>query len=204
MALPILKVKLGDKDDAERVQSIRKATQAVLRVDANASWSLDSAKALLPILHACGVELLEQPLAVGDLEGLRALRMRTPRPPIFVDESIRTTSDIEAHAGIVDGVVIKLAKCGGIREAIRQIELAHHLGMRAMMGCMVESSVAVTAAATIAPLTDLVDLDTPLLIANDPFDGLKYDGARIILPEAPGLGLTHASSAVAVTNGSRD
>jgi L-Ala-D/L-Glu epimerase / N-acetyl-D-glutamate racemase len=190
LALPIFKLKLGDAQDEARVVALRQACSARLRVDANAGWSRDRAAALLPRLAELGVELCEQPLPAGDLDGLAALARVQPRPLIFADEGIKTARDILAHAGKVEGVVIKLAKCGGIREAMRQISVAHALGLQVMLSCMIESSLAVTAAAQIAPLAEHVDLDGPLLIKNDPFVGLSYEGARITLPSGPGLGVT--------------
>jgi L-alanine-DL-glutamate epimerase-like enolase superfamily enzyme len=186
---PILKIKLGAADDEARMKSVRQATSATLRVDANGGWTREQARALLPILADYDVELVEQPLPVGDLDGLRDLMSVRPRPRLFVDESIRTVRDIQAHAELVDGVVIKLAKCGGIREALRQITIARALEMDVMIGCMIETSVAVTAAAHLAPLAQYVDLDGPLLISNDPMRGVRYEDARLILPTGPGLGL---------------
>jgi L-alanine-DL-glutamate epimerase-like enolase superfamily enzyme len=190
LALPILKLKLGDDQDEARVLALRQACGSRLRVDANAGWSREKAARLLPRLAELGVELVEQPLPAGDVEGLAALARIRPRPPIFADESIKTMADIVAHAGKVDGVVIKLAKCGGLREARRQIDVAHALGLQVMIGCMIESSLAVTAAAQLAPLAEHVDLDGPLLIRNDPYIGLSYEGARITLSSSPGLGVT--------------
>jgi L-alanine-DL-glutamate epimerase-like enolase superfamily enzyme len=142
------------------------------------------------MLAEWGVELAEQPLPPGNIEGLRALFQLTERPRLFVDESIRAPADIVAHAGLVDGVVVKLAKAGGIRGALEQISVAHALGLDVMLSCMIESSVAVTAAAQIAALVQYVDLDGPLLIANDPMRGVGYEGARLRLPAGPGLGLS--------------
>ena len=187
---PILKLKLGGEDDEARVQSVRSASNATLRVDANGAWSREQAHRLLPALAECGVELVEQPLPPSDLEGLRQLMKVRSRPRLFADEGIRTMAEVTAHAGLVDGIVVKLAKCGGIREAIRQIHVALALGMEVMLGCMIESSVAVTAAAHLAPLVQYVDLDGPLLIRNDPMRGVRYDDARLILPPGPGLGLS--------------
>jgi len=187
---PILKIKLGSEDDEARVRSVRQATKATIRVDANGAWSRERAQGLLPVLHEFGVELVEQPLPVADLDGLRELMRLKSRPRIFADESIRTASDILAHVGLVDGIVVKLAKCGGIREAVRQITLARALDMEVMIGCMIETSAAVTAAAHLAPLAQYADLDGPLLIQNDPVRGVQYQGARLILPSGPGLGLT--------------
>ena len=186
---PILKIKLGTEADEARLAAIRLATSTPLRVDANAGWTLERARQLLPLLAEHEVELVEQPLAVGDLDGLRALRGLRSRPPIFVDESIKTSSDILTHHGLVDGVVIKLSKSGGLHAAREQIMLARSLGLEVMLGCMIESSIAVTAAAHLAPLAQHIDLDGPLLIRNDPFIGVEYDVGRLRLPDRPGLGL---------------
>ena len=189
-AMPILKIKLGTDQDEPRLDAIAAATRATLRADANAGWSLAQALALLPALAERGVELIEQPLAAGDLDGLRALSRLARRPAIFADEGIRGTADIVRHAGLVDGVVIKLAKSGGIRAAMRDIGVARALGLEVLLSCMIESSVAVTAAAHIAPLCQKLDLDGPLLIDGDPYAGVEYAGATLRLPAGPGLGLT--------------
>ncbi len=126
---------------------------------------------------------------MGDIDGLKWLRAQNLGIPIFADENIKTASDVAAHAGAVDGVVIKLAKTGGIREALRAIHTARALGMQVMIGCMVETSLAVSAAAHLAPLCDYADLDLPMLIANDPFEGLTYQGAKLVLSDRPGLGV---------------
>ncbi len=185
----ILKIKLGTDADEARLSAIRRATNTPLRVDANAGWTLARARQLLPLLAEHGVELVEQPLPAGDLDGLRALRELRSRPAIFADESIKTSSDILAHQGLVDGVVIKLSKSGGLHAAREQITLARSLGLEVMLGCMIESSIAVTAAAHLAPLAQYIDLDGPLLIRNDPFVGVEYDAGRVRLPDRPGLGL---------------
>ena len=190
---PILKVKLGGGRDEEIVSAIRQATDATLRVDANAGWSREEAARLIPRLAEQGLELVEQPLAAEDIEGLRWLckRMKDEgvKVPIFADESVRTSRDVARLAGAVDGVVIKLMKTKGIREALRAIHTARALDLQVMLSCMVETSVGVTAAAHLAPLCDYVDLDGPLLIKNDPYQGLHYQGARLILPQGPGLGV---------------
>jgi L-alanine-DL-glutamate epimerase-like enolase superfamily enzyme len=189
--MPVLKVKLGGgEDDLKTVKLIHEATPARLRVDANAGWSREQAAALIPRLADFPIEFVEQPLAIGDIEGLSWLRQQRPGLPIFADENIKTSRDVAAHAGCVDGVVIKLAKSRGIREALRAIHTARALDMQVMIGCMVETSLAVAAAATLAPLCDFADLDSPMLIANDPFEGLSYDGAKIVLSGNPGLGVT--------------
>jgi len=191
---PIIKIKLGSANDEAIVAAIRQASSARLRVDANAAWSREQAAALIPRLAQYDLEFIEQPLKSGDIEGLRWLRQRMNaqgvKVPIFIDESARTARDVAAHAGIVDGVVIKLMKTGGIREALRAIHTAQALEMQVMLSCMVESSVGVTAAAHLAPLCDYADLDGPLLIKDDPYRGLEYDGAKMSLPDLPGLGVT--------------
>jgi len=190
---PIIKIKLGSANDEAIVAAIRQASSARLRVDANAGWSREQAVDLIPRLAQYELEFIEQPLKAGDIEGLRWLRQRLHtqgvKVPIFVDESVKTAQDVAAHAGIVDGVVIKLMKTGGIREALRAIHTARALGMQTMLSCMVESSVGVTAAAHLAPLCDYADLDGPLLIKDDPYRGLEYQGANMILPDLPGVGV---------------
>jgi L-alanine-DL-glutamate epimerase-like enolase superfamily enzyme len=191
---PVLKLKLGTDTDAERLAALRSLTAAPLRVDANGGWTREQAERLLPLLAEHGVELVEQPLPPGDLEGLQRLSRLRSRPPIFVDESIKSSADVLAHRGLVEGVVIKLAKSGGIRPAREHISIARAIGLEVMLGCMIESSVAVTAAAHLAPLAQYVDLDGPLLIANDPYRGVRYEHGRLRLPEGAGLGLSLLSS----------
>jgi L-alanine-DL-glutamate epimerase-like enolase superfamily enzyme len=190
---PIIKIKLGGEDDEAMVRAIREASSARLRVDANAGWSREQAAELIPRLAQYDLEFIEQPLPAGDIEGLRGLQQilhaQGVRLPIFVDESVRTARDVAAHAGAVDGVVVKLMKTGGLREAQRAIHTAQAFDMQIMLSCMVETSVGVTAAAHLAPLCDFVDLDGPLLIQNDPFQGLQYQGAQISLPDQPGIGV---------------
>jgi L-alanine-DL-glutamate epimerase-like enolase superfamily enzyme len=191
--LPVIKIKLGGPKDIECVAAIRSATQAKLTVDANAGWSREQAQWIIPRLLDYDLELIEQPLPVGDLDGLRQLRqfLKTQKidTPIFADESVKTAKDVAAHAGVVDGVVIKLMKTGGIREALRAVHTAHAFGMQTMIGCMVESCIGVSAAVHISPLFDYADLDGPLLIKNDPFRGVQYDGCRLLIPARPGIGV---------------
>jgi L-Ala-D/L-Glu epimerase len=191
---PIIKVKLGSADDEAIVAAIRKACSARLRADANAGWSREQAADLIPRLAQYDLEFIEQPLKAGDIEGLRWLRQKLHvqgiNIPIFVDENVKTAKDVAAHAGIVDGVVIKLMKTGGIREALCAIHTARAHDMQIMLSCMVETSVGVTAAAHLAPLCDYADLDGPLLIKDDPYRGLQYEGAKMSLPDLPGLGVT--------------
>jgi L-alanine-DL-glutamate epimerase-like enolase superfamily enzyme len=193
---PILKIKLGSDNDEAILKAIRKATGARLRVDANAGWSREQALQIIPRLIEYDLEFIEQPLAVDDVDGyfwlkdqLRAQRINIP---IFADETAKNSHDVAKLAGALDGVVVKTMKSEGIREALRMIHTARAHDMQVMLSCMVESSVGVTAAAHLAPLCDYADLDGPLLIRNDPYHGLKYDGARMTLPDSPGLGLERA------------
>ena len=186
--MPIIKIKLGTSDDVAIVRAIRHATSAHLRVDANAGWTREQAAAIIPQLAEFDVEFVEQPLPRQDIEGFHWLKPRVS-VPIFADESAQTERDLPRLSGAIDGVVVKLMKSGGLRGALRTMAVARALDMQIMLSCMVESSLGVTAAAHIAPLADYADLDGPLLITNDPFVGLRYEGARMILPDGPGLGL---------------
>ena len=190
---PIIKIKLDAQSPEAQVAAIRSVTPARLRADANSAWEAEQALELITRLSQYDLELVEQPLPSGDVEAYRwlrdQLRARGVMTPIFTDESIQTARDVSLHDGAVDGVVVKLMKTGGLREALRAIHTARVHGMQIMLSCMIESSLGVTAAAHLAPLCDLLDLDGPLLIANDPFVGLRYDGANLSLPDGPGLGV---------------
>ncbi|MBI3161079.1 MAG: dipeptide epimerase, partial [Chloroflexi bacterium] len=193
---PILKIKLGSEKDEEMVKAIRGATSAKLRVDANAGWSRERALQIIPRLAEYDLEFIEQPLAVDDVDGFfwlkSKLREQRIRIPIFADETAKNSHDAAKLAGAVDGVVVKTMKSEGIREALRMIHTARAHDMQIMLSCMVESSVGVTAAAHLAPLCDYADLDGPLLIKNDPYVGLKFDGAKMSLPDGAGLGVRRA------------
>ncbi len=187
---PVLKIKVGVPGDVEMVHAIRQETDAVLRVDANGGWS--SVKEAVDAINGmadCGIELVEQPLPRGHLRELRQVRENVDIP-LFADEDARTVRDIPALAGGIDGVNIKLMECGGIREALRMIHVARALGMKVMLGCMVESSLSLTAAAHLTPLADYADLDANLLLRNDPFKGFESNRGVITLPRGPGLGVT--------------
>jgi len=185
----ILKIKLGTDHDEALLRTIRDATDKPIRVDANAGWSRERALAMLPVLKEFGVDLLEQPLVPDDLEGLGAVRRASPGIPIVVDESCLVATDIPKVAGVVDGINIKLAKCGSVREALRMIAAARAHGMLVMVGCMIETSVAITAAAHFTPLVDVADLDGAALTVDDPFTGARIDRGPIALPTTPGLGV---------------
>ena len=189
---PILKVKLGSDRDEEIIRTVREAApDKVLRVDANAAWNAKQAIRMIPLLEELGVEFVEQPLPPHDLEGLRFVRERS-RLPIVADESCVIASDIPRLVGVVDGINIKLAKCGGLREALRMIATARAHGMLVMCGCMIETTLGIAAAAHFAPLLDCADLDGAALLADDPYTGLSIAGGTIAFSGEPGLGVRAA------------
>lgn len=192
---PILKIKLGTDRDMEIVRIVRNAAPAKrLRVDANAAWTAKHAVRMSDFLLDQGVEMLEQPVAASDIDGLRFVRKRS-RLPVFADESCLIASDIAKLAGAVDGVNIKLAKCGSLREALRMVHAARALDMQVMAGCMIESSLGISAIAQISPLLDAADFDGAALLSNDPYRGASIAGGCIRLPDAPGLGASPAPGA---------
>jgi L-alanine-DL-glutamate epimerase-like enolase superfamily enzyme len=184
-----LKLKLGGRDglDVERVRAVRGVTGLPLQVDVNEYWSLDEALESLPLLAELGVEYCEQPLPADDPDG-EVLRDRSPIP-IYVDEDCHTLGDIEACSDIAHGVTIKLAKSGGIREALRMVHAARAFGLEVMLGCMVESGLGIAAGAAIASLFDHVDLDGNLLIRTDPWPGVELVDGVQLPSERPGLGV---------------
>ncbi len=186
---PALKIKVGGPADIETLEAVRAVFSGPLRVDANTGWQPEQAAALIPELDRLGVELVEQPFKARMLPELRWLRERSSLP-IMADESAVFEADLPMLDGVVDGVVVKLAKCGGIGPALRMIRRARELGLKVMLGCMVESSVGVAAAAMVASEVDWLDLDGSLLLAHDPFGGLELDdGCRWRLTSEPGLGV---------------
>ena len=188
---PILKIKVGTARDEEILRMIRdEAPEKTLRVDANTAWTAKEAIRRIPMLEEFGVEFVEQPLPPGDLEGLRLVR-KSSRLPIVADESCEVAEDVARLAGAVDGVNIKLAKCGSLREAVRIVHAARAHGMSVMLGCMVESTLGIAAAVQLAPLVDYVDLDGAALLAEDPFTGPGMEGdGRLRFNDAPGLGVS--------------
>ena len=192
---PILKIKLGTDRDMEIVRIVRNAApQKRLRVDANAAWTAKHAVRMSEFLADQGVEMLEQPVPANDIEGLRFVRKRS-RLPVFADESCLVATDIAKLAGAVDGINIKLAKCGSLREALRMVHTARALDMQVMAGCMIESSLGISAIAQISPLLDFADFDGAALLSSDPFRGTSIAGGAIQLSDGPGLGATPVTSA---------
>ncbi len=188
---PILKVKLGTDHDDKILRTIRDATDKPIRVDANAGWDVARAKQMIPTLKEFGVEFLEQPLVPEDLDGLAEVRRVAAKHhlPVVVDESCLIAADIPRLAGRADGINIKLAKCGSLREALRMIATARAHGMLVMVGCMIETSLGITAAAHFTPLVDAADLDGAALTVDDPFTGATIAQGQIRLPTEPGLGV---------------
>ncbi len=186
---PVLKIKVGTKDDAQIIAAVREVTDRPLRVDANEGWH-DKEQALEKIqwLQRMGVELIEQPLPAAMIDETAWLKERV-EIPIIADEAVKRAGDIPKLAGAYDGINLKLMKAGGIQEAIRIIHVARALGLKIMLGCMIESSVAVSAAAQISPLVDYADLDGNLLVSNDPFVGVGVKNGKLILNDQPGLGV---------------
>ncbi len=185
----ILKVKLGGEDDLATVRAIRERYSGRMTVDPNAAWSVERAVRTIDALVPYGIEFVEQPLAVDDLEGLRALRSRT-QLPIVVDESVRRASDVPRVAGLAHGINVKLMKCGGIAPALDLIATARAHGLRVMLGCRAaETSVGIAAAAHLAPLVDWADLDGNLLTTDDPFVAVRVEGGRFVYPDRAGLGV---------------
>ena len=191
-AYPILKVKVGLATDEPTIEAVRSVTRKPIRVDANEGWK-DREEAVRKInwLESQGVEFIEQPLAADRIEDTRWIRERV-HIPIIADEACQHASDIPKLREAYDGVNVKLDKSGGMLEAYRMIQTAKALGMKTMLGCMVSSSVSVTAAAHLSPLVDYADLDGNLLISNDPFHGVRVEKGKLMLPGRPGLGLTPA------------
>ena len=186
---PILKLKVGGWGDLETVRAVSRVSGAALWVDANEAFSPQEAPEAALELKDMGVAMVEQPVpASAGPEALRAVTEAVRPLPVVADESAVAAPDVPGLAGCVAGVNVKLAKCGGIRGALRMIHTARAHGMLVMLGCMVETSLGIAAAAQLGGLVDRVDLDGAMLLADDPFEGLGYENGSIVLPERPGLG----------------
>jgi len=191
---PALKIKVGGPEDVATLEAVRAVYDGPIRVDANTGWQPDDAARLLPALERLGVEVIEQPFPADRLDQLAWLQERSALP-IVADESAVAMRDLRGLVGVVAGVNVKLAKCGGIGPARAMLEEARKLGFRTFLGCMEETSVGIAASAAVASLAEWVDLDGNLLLADDPFDGLELGGdCRWRLSESPGLGLTRRAA----------
>ena len=185
---PIYKIKLGTSQDIAIIEALRQHTDAIFRVDANAGWTTEEALEKIPQLAALGVELIEQPLAKDNWEGMKLLYEQSALP-LFADESCVSEQDVKKCAGYFHGINIKLTKCSGITPAIRMIQEARTLGLKVMMGSMNESAVGSAAIAHFLPQLDYVDMDGPLLLSQDIATGIQYNFGQISISEKPGLGI---------------
>lgn len=177
---PIYKIKVGARSDLDTIKAIRKNTNAIIRVDANAAWTLDDALQIIPELANYGIELVEQPLAKDNWEDMKILKEVTTIP-LFADEACVGEHDIEKCADYFHGVNIKLTKCGGITPALRMIKDARNKGLKIMMGCMNETETGSYAIAQFLPLLDYVDMDGPLLLQVPPLKLLKYEAGKVCI-----------------------
>ncbi|HET9394135.1 MAG TPA: dipeptide epimerase [Candidatus Rubrimentiphilum sp.] len=188
---PVMKVKLGSgtsKEQIATIELIRSKYTGTIRIDANEGWDTEQAIELLGELARFEIEFCEQPIPAGNPEQLRYIRERS-KIPIVTDEDSRDAEDLPKLYGCVDGVNVKLVKTGGIRGALKMIHTARAMGLKIMLGCMVESQILATAAAQLSPLVDWADIDGPFLTKDDPFWGITYDCGKIVLPDGPGLGV---------------
>ncbi len=187
---PIYKIKVGTADDIAIVKALRENTDAILRVDANAAWDVETALKLIPQLKELGVEFVEQPLAKDNWEGMKIL-FKESSLPLIADEACVFEKDVEKCKDHFHGINIKLTKCSGITPALRMIKRARELDMKVMIGCMNESTVGSAAIAHLLPFIDYVDMDGPLLLEEDVATGIQYDFGKIIYSDKPGLGIDY-------------
>lgn len=185
---PIYKIKVGGEQDLVKLKMIRSSTNALIRIDANAGWSMSQALEYLPELESMNIELIEQPLAKDLLEENQTLRSATSIP-LIADESCVSIKDVEKCALFFDGINIKLTKASGITPALEMIKAARKLNLRVMLGCMNESSIGTSALAHLAPLVDYLDADGPLLLKEDIAQGLLFNNFQLIPPQVIGLGI---------------
>ncbi|HEY5391566.1 MAG TPA: dipeptide epimerase [Hanamia sp.] len=185
---PIYKIKLGTEEDIHIIKELRKHTDSVFRIDANAAWKAEEALEKIKIFKDLNVEFIEQPLAKEDWEGMKFLYEHSPLP-LIADESCVTEHDVLKCNNHFHGINIKLTKCSGITPALRMIKHARELEMKVMVGCMNESSVGTAAIAQLLPLLDYVDMDGPLLLAEDVAKGVTFENGKIIYGEGYGLGI---------------
>jgi L-Ala-D/L-Glu epimerase len=185
---PVFKIKLGGPNDLPVMRELRRHTSAPFRVDANTGWTADQTIAYAPELKELDVEFIEQPLPAGDWEGMARV-YRESVLPIIADESCQNESDVDRCARCFHGINLKLTKAGGLTPARRMIRRARELGLQVMAGCMIESTVAISALAQLLPLLDAVDMDGAALLSDDPFDGVLVENGRAVFPNRPGLGV---------------
>ncbi|MFT3705537.1 MAG: dipeptide epimerase [Agriterribacter sp.] len=185
---PVYKIKVGTKNDIPVMETLRKNSEAVFRVDANAGWTLEEALEILPVLKSLKVEMVEQPLAKDNWDDMKILFEKSPLP-LFADESCVAEADVKKCNGFFHGINIKLTKCSGITPALRMIQEAKQLGLKTMLGCMNESTIGSAAIVHLSPQVDYLDADGPLLLEEDIAEGLTYDFGKIMPSENAGLGV---------------
>ncbi|MFC1527880.1 dipeptide epimerase [Candidatus Neomarinimicrobiota bacterium] len=188
-AYKILKIKLGTEQDKEIISTVRKCTNKPIRVDANEGWDLETAIMMAEWLSYQNIELIEQPLLAVDIGKMSELKNHSPIP-LIADENCHTSAEIGNLVNRFDGINIKLAKCGGVDEASRMIETANRYNLKIMFGCMVESSIGISAMTQLASQADYLDLDGNLLIDNDPYNGLQMVNGKPRLPKNNGIGVS--------------
>ena len=193
-AYHILKMKMGFPGDLALLDRVIARSGKTIRVDANEGWDVETALQMCRELAEKRIEFVEQPIRHENEEDLRTLKRLSPIP-VILDESVRTVDDVSARRDQGHGINIKLMKCGGITPALAMIESARREGLRVMLGCMIETSVGITAAAHLSPLVDYADLDGNLLVKNDPFTGVTVQNGKLVLPDGAGLGVTRRVSA---------
>lgn len=186
----IYKIKLGTNDDLEIVKQLRQQTAATFRVDANCGWTVDQAIENSKSLAELGVEFIEQPLQVATPVAEKQKLFENSALPIIADEDCQVSSDIEKCHGLYHGVNVKICKCGGLTPALNMLREAKQLGMRTMVGCMIESSIGISGAAQLLPLLDYADLDGAILLRDEPAAGVSIDNGQVAMPESPGCGTT--------------
>jgi L-alanine-DL-glutamate epimerase-like enolase superfamily enzyme len=185
---PVYKIKVGNEDDLQTLVNIRKATNAILRIDANAGWQFEQAKNMLPVLEEIGIELIEQPFAKDAFEETKVFAQMT-EIPVVADESCVGLADIEKCIGVFDAINIKLTKSSGITPAIDMIKRARQHGLKIMLGTMNESTIGTAALAHLAPMVDYLDADGPLLLKEDLAVGITYTDFHLVPSALPGLGI---------------
>ena len=187
---PVLKIKVGGRNDRQIIDAVRSVTDKPIRVDANEAWTdKETAVKKIEWMQSKGVEFIEQPMPANMLEETAWLRQRVDMP-LIADEAVIDAADIPSIADAYDGINIKLMKAGGICHALKMIQAGRAVGLKIMIGCMIESSIAITAAAHLSPLADFADLDGNLLISNDPFSGVETSNGRLVLNDKPGIGIS--------------
>ena len=187
-AWPVFKIKLGGLDDLVIMRELRRHTPAPFRVDANTGWTAAQTIAYAPELKELGVEFIEQPLPASDWDGMARVYKESVLP-VIADESCQSEADVDRCAACFHGINLKLTKAGGLTPARRMIKRARELKLSVMAGCMIESTVAISALAQLLPLLDAVDMDGAALLSDDPFEGVRVENGRAIFPDDPGLGV---------------